>query len=114
MSASSRPAAAALGYPLPDHSAAAGTPLSLTIHADGHSERELVGASCFPRHWIYDDGGKLITQTGLTDFTTWINDAFGERTPWFSQWKVRSSASSGQSSSAARRKRAVRSSRAIP
>jgi hypothetical protein len=63
-------------------SAVAWTTLSLTIHADGHSERELVGASCFPRHWIYDDGGKLITQTGLTDFTTWINDAFGERTPW--------------------------------
>jgi CRP-like cAMP-binding protein len=21
-------------------------------------------------------------QTGVTDFTTWINDAFGERTPW--------------------------------
>jgi hypothetical protein len=54
----------------------------LTIYTDGHSERELVGASCFPRHWIYDDGGELITQTGLTDFNTWINDAFGERTPW--------------------------------
>ncbi len=63
-------------------SAVAWTTLSLTIYADGHSERELVGASCFPRHWIYDDAGELITQTGLTDFTSWINDAFGERTPW--------------------------------
>ncbi len=63
-------------------SAVAWTTLSLTIHADGHSERELVGASCFPRHWIYDDAGELVTQTGLTDFSTWINDAFGERTPW--------------------------------
>jgi len=63
-------------------SAVAWTTLSLTIHADGHSERELVGASCFPRHWIYDDAGDLVTQTGLTDFGTWINDAFGERTPW--------------------------------
>lgn len=63
-------------------SAVAWTTLSLTIHADGRSERELVGASCFPRHWIYDDAGELVTQTGLTDFTTWINDAFGERTPW--------------------------------
>jgi hypothetical protein len=63
-------------------SAVAWTTLSLTIHADGHSERELVGASCFPRHWIYDDAGKLVTQTGLTDFGTWINDAFGEHTPW--------------------------------
>ena len=58
-------------------SAVAWTTLSLTIHADGHSERELVGASCFPRHWIYDQAGE-----GLTDFGTWINDAFGERTPW--------------------------------
>src|SRR6266699_4935065 len=63
-------------------SAVAWTTLSLTIHADGHSERELVAASCFPRHWIYDDAGELVTQTGLTDFSTWINDAFGERTPW--------------------------------
>jgi len=63
-------------------SAVAWTTLSLTIHADGHSERELVGASCFPRHWIYDNAGELVMQTGLTDFSTWINDAFGERTPW--------------------------------
>jgi hypothetical protein len=63
-------------------SAVAWTTLSLTIHADGRSERELVGASCFPRHWIYDDAGELVMQTGLTDFSTWINDAFGERTPW--------------------------------
>src|SRR6266705_2739304 len=39
-------------------SAVAWTTLSLTIYADGHSERELVGASCFPRHWIYDDAGE--------------------------------------------------------
>ena len=63
-------------------SAVAWTTLSLTIHADGHSERELVGASCFPRHWIYDNAGELVMQTGRTDFSTWINDAFGERTPW--------------------------------
>jgi hypothetical protein len=63
-------------------SAVAWTTLSLTIHADGRTEHELVGASCFPRHWIYDDAGELVMQTGLTDFSTWINDAFGERTPW--------------------------------
>ena len=63
-------------------SAVAWTTLALTIHADGRSEYELVGASCFPRHWIYDDSGNLVMQTGLTDFNTWINDAFGEHTPW--------------------------------
>lgn len=63
-------------------SAVAWTTLALTIYKDGHSESELVGASAFPRHWIYDHTGRLAKQTGLTDFTTWINDAFGERTPW--------------------------------
>lgn len=63
-------------------SAVAWSTLALTIHKDGHSTYELVGASAFPRHWIYDHSGKLVLETGLTDFKTWINDAFGERTPW--------------------------------
>ncbi|HEV2028316.1 MAG TPA: cyclic nucleotide-binding domain-containing protein [Candidatus Dormibacteraeota bacterium] len=63
-------------------SAVAWTTLSLTIHSDGRSEYELCGASAFPRHWVYDHSGKLVKETGVTDFTTWINDAFGERTPW--------------------------------
>jgi hypothetical protein len=63
-------------------SAVAWTTLSLTIHSDGRSEHRLVGASAFPRHWIYDHSGQLAEETGLTDFTTWMNDAFGERTPW--------------------------------
>ena len=33
-------------------------------------------------HLFYDDEGELVMQTGLTDFSTWINGAFGERTPW--------------------------------
>ena len=28
--------------------------LSLTLHADGRVEQRLIGASPFPRHWIYD------------------------------------------------------------
>ena len=63
-------------------SAVAWTTLSLTIHSDGRAEYELCGASAFPRHWIYDHSGRLVKETGLTDFATWINDAFGERTPW--------------------------------
>ena len=63
-------------------SAVAWTTLALTIHADGTSEYQLVGASAFPRHWIYDQAGRLAMQTGLTDFNTWINEAFGQRTPW--------------------------------
>ena len=33
------------------------TTLALTINADGSASHELVGASPFPRHWIYDDDG---------------------------------------------------------
>src|SRR5205807_7581803 len=36
------------------------TTLKLTLHADGRVERELSGATPFPRHWVYDDEGKLI------------------------------------------------------
>jgi cAMP-binding proteins - catabolite gene activator and regulatory subunit of cAMP-dependent protein kinases len=56
--------------------------LELTINADGTSRRGLVGASPFPRHWIYDDKGRLVFKSGLVDFKTWANESFGDRTPW--------------------------------
>lgn len=58
------------------------TTLALTIHADGRSEFEVVGASAFPRHWIYDHDGKLAAKSGLIDFKDWSKHAFGQRTPW--------------------------------
>jgi hypothetical protein len=58
------------------------TTLALTINTDGTSSHELVGASPFPRHWIYDRDGTLVQKSGVIDFTTWFNDSFGERTPW--------------------------------
>ena len=63
-------------------SATAWTTLALTIRADGSSEHELVGASPFPRHWIYDDGGGLVQKAGTIDFKTWYRESHGERTPW--------------------------------
>jgi hypothetical protein len=45
--------------------------LALTIHADGRSERRLVGASSFPRHWVYDHGGRLVAKSGFIDYDTW-------------------------------------------
>jgi len=63
-------------------SATAWTTLALTIRADGSSEHELVGASPFPRHWIYDDSGELAKKTGTVDFKTWYRESHGERTPW--------------------------------
>jgi len=58
------------------------TTLALTINADGTSSHELVGASPFPRHWIYDDEGRLVQKSGVIDFNKWFNHAFGDRTPW--------------------------------
>jgi CRP-like cAMP-binding protein len=58
------------------------TTLALTIHADGSSHHEVVGASPFPRHWIYDHAGTLVAKTGLIDFTRWLREASGQHTPW--------------------------------
>jgi cyclic nucleotide-binding protein len=58
------------------------TTLSLTLHADGRAEYEVTGASRFPRHWIYDDGGKLGHKSGLTDYANWARVSFGRHTPW--------------------------------
>jgi cyclic nucleotide-binding protein len=61
---------------------AAWTTLALTIHADGRSEQALVGASPFPRHWVYDHQGRLIATSGVVDFTGWQADAWDPFTPW--------------------------------
>jgi Cyclic nucleotide-binding domain len=56
--------------------------LELVLHADGRAEGRLVGASPFPRHWIYDGAGGLTAKTGMTDFRDWAARAFGRHTPW--------------------------------
>ncbi len=58
------------------------TTLALTIRADGTTEHELVGASPFPRHWVYDADGVLAAKAGLADFKDWFRTAFGKHTPW--------------------------------
>lgn len=58
------------------------TTLALTIRADGTSEFEVVGASKFPRHWIYDDDGHLAAKVGLAHFKDWYRGVFGRHTPW--------------------------------
>lgn len=63
-------------------SASAWTTLALTLRSDGTSEHELVGASPFPRHWVYDQGGRLVEKAGTIDFKKWYREAHGERTPW--------------------------------
>jgi hypothetical protein len=58
------------------------TTLALTIATDGSSEWEVVGASPFPRHWVYDHSGALAAKTGMIDFKEWYRTAFGRHSPW--------------------------------
>jgi hypothetical protein len=58
------------------------TTLALTLHADGRSEHEVVGASPFPRSWIYDDERRVVAKSGLIDFKEWYRRAFGKHSPW--------------------------------
>ena len=58
------------------------TTLALTIYADGSTGHELVGASAFPRHWIYDADGVLAGKSALIDFKTWYRTAGLARSPW--------------------------------
>ena len=79
------------GAPMPRHvrgrlmkiaAPTAWTTLELTINADGNAQFEVVGASPFPRHWIYDAQGDLAAKSGLIDFKTWSLEHFGDNTPW--------------------------------
>lgn len=58
------------------------TTLAMTLNADGSCSHELVGASAFPRHWIYDHQQRLVQKSGLVDFKDWYRHAFGSHTPW--------------------------------
>jgi hypothetical protein len=62
--------------------ATAWTTLELVLHPDGRSQGRLIGASSFPRHWIYDAAGRLTQKSSLTDFRTWSTGSFGDHTPW--------------------------------
>ena len=63
-------------------SASAWTTLQLIIYADGTAKYKLIGASPFPRHWIYDDEGKLVEKSGAIDFERWWRESFGPNMPW--------------------------------
>jgi hypothetical protein len=58
------------------------TSLALTIGTDGSARGQMTGASPFPRHWIYDQQGKLIAKSGLADFREWLRTAHGQHSPW--------------------------------
>jgi len=58
------------------------TTLAMELHTDGTTSFELLGASPFPRHWIYDASGTLVAKAGLADFKDWWQTSFGRHTPW--------------------------------
>lgn len=58
------------------------TTLELTINADGSHVAELVGASGFPRHWVFDHAGSLVAKSSVAEYKQWMNTSFGRRTPW--------------------------------
>ncbi len=66
-------------------SSIAWTTLALTINSDGTTTHEVVGASTFPRHWIYDDDKNLIQKSGTINFEAWYRGAYGKNTPWGDQ-----------------------------
>ena len=58
------------------------TTLRLTLHADGRAVPELVGASPFPRHWVYDETGELTLKAGVADWRGWLGQPGATATPW--------------------------------
>jgi len=58
------------------------TTIQLTIRADGTTTQRLLGASPFPRHWLYDHDGQLVEKAALTRSQLWAKTAFGSHTPW--------------------------------
>ena len=61
---------------------AAWTTLGLEISADGSTNFEVVGASPFPRHWIYDGADDLAAKSGVIDFSEWAKVHDHGQSPW--------------------------------
>lgn len=59
------------------------TTLGLTIRLDGSSSFDVLGASPFPRHWIYGADGMLAQKSGVIDFAKWAAENSHDRSPWF-------------------------------
>lgn len=56
--------------------------IAVTMYADGRSTCEMVGASPFPRHWLYGADGNLVQKSATIDYHEWSTKAFGRHTPW--------------------------------
>src|SRR5207245_2879392 len=63
------------------NSSTAWTTLVLTLHADGRKDGWLLGASPFPRHFLYDEEGNLMGDSAVTNFARWFSTDYGRETP---------------------------------
>ena len=57
------------------------TTLRLTLYPDRPPQFEVLGASRFPRHWVFDHEGKLAAKSGLTDFRDWYRNRSASTPP---------------------------------
>ena len=59
------------------------TTLRLELHADGRAEGTMVGATSFPRHWVYDHSGTVVSKSATISFDDWYERGPGTKgTPW--------------------------------
>jgi hypothetical protein len=58
------------------------TTLEMTIHTGGTHEAKMVGASGFPRHWVFDNEGSLVAKSSVAEYKQWMAESFGRHTPW--------------------------------
>jgi hypothetical protein len=59
------------------------TTLRLELHADGRAEGAMVGATTFPRHWVYDAHGDVVEKSATISFHDWYERGPGTKaTPW--------------------------------
>jgi hypothetical protein len=59
------------------------TTLRLVLHADGSAEGSMVGATSFPRHWVYDHAGDVVSKSATISFHDWYERGPGTKaTPW--------------------------------
>jgi hypothetical protein len=56
--------------------------ITLTLRSDGSSETDLVAASPFPRHYLYDTAGLLTHKSALIRYKDWLRQSGEQSTPW--------------------------------
>jgi hypothetical protein len=56
--------------------------ITLTLRSDGSSTSEIAAASPFPRHYLYDSGGRLTHKSALIRYKDWIRRSELHGSPW--------------------------------